>query len=224
MNAAKAAAVALLAGAVTAAVGTAWLFGRVCRAERRAVRGDPRGDAVVVFGASVHEWGPSGELRARLDHAAELWRMGAAPVVIVSGGIDRGIDEVDMMAAHLGECGVPPAAVRAGRPGTNTRATISTVARMGEGRYVAVSSPYHAWRIENEARRQGVPVVVSAPERTPEMCRPRARATRRLVEVAANLWYAAPRALTSRLTVPRLRHTLPELLSGYRPPPRSEAP
>src|SRR5262249_37981638 len=43
-------------------------------------------DAIVVFGAAEYGGRPSPVFRARLDHAAELYRRGLAPMVIITGG------------------------------------------------------------------------------------------------------------------------------------------
>lgn len=43
-------------------------------------------DAIVVFGAAEYSGRPSPVLRARLDHAYELFEHGLAPVVITTGG------------------------------------------------------------------------------------------------------------------------------------------
>jgi len=43
-------------------------------------------DAIVVLGAAQYEGKPSPVLKARLDHAAELWARGLAPRMIVTGG------------------------------------------------------------------------------------------------------------------------------------------
>ena len=42
--------------------------------------------AIVVLGAAQYEGHPSPVLRARLDHALELYRRSLAPLVIVTGG------------------------------------------------------------------------------------------------------------------------------------------
>jgi len=92
------AAAALAAGTLAAA---AVLGSKARRAERVAATdlydpagvfagangAGPKADALVVLGAAAHACGPSGELRARLDHAAILWRSGVAPRVLVSGGV-----------------------------------------------------------------------------------------------------------------------------------------
>lgn len=206
--------------AMASAAGLAAYVWRHRDAELRAIRARPTGDAIVVFGASVHVDGPSGELRARLDHALGLWRAGAATEIIVSGGVDRGVDEVQVMADYLINQGVPPEAVTPGRPGHNTRATVAAMVDLARGRYIAVSSPYHCYRIEAESRRRGLDVVMAAPVSTPETDRPRSHAVRFATDMAGSAWYALPADLTTRVDVGRIRHGVPQLLSGTRLPPR----
>jgi uncharacterized SAM-binding protein YcdF (DUF218 family) len=182
-------------------------------------RSDPV-DAILVFGATVDADGPSAELRARLDHAIGLWHAGAAPVVMVSGGVAGGIDEVGEMAAYLREHGMPTDRVRAVRPGENTRATLRSVAELGDQRYVAVSSPYHAHRIGVEARRLGLCVAVSVPSSTPETRHGRSHRVRLVTEVAALAFYALPPGVAARVnTGPgTLRHRIPHVLIGEASP------
>ena len=46
----------------------------------------PQADAIVVFGAAEYSGHPSPVLKARLDHALDLFHRGVAPVVITTGG------------------------------------------------------------------------------------------------------------------------------------------
>ena len=176
------------------------------------MRASPFGDAMVVFGAAVSDGRPAAELRSRLDHAAGLWRAGRAPEIIVSGGED----EMLVMRDYLVACGIPTAAITDGRPGCNTRATVATMARLHRGRYVAVSSAYHSFRIESECRRQGVPVECSAPPPTRVLRRPRVHTVRFVTELIGSAWYAMPDPITTRVRPGQLRHTLPGLLAGDR--------
>lgn len=210
----------LVGAAAVAGVGRyAWAHRR---AEQRAIRSRPIGAAVVVFGASVDDTGPSGELRSRLDHALSLWRSGAAPVIVVSGGVDRGIDEVDTMRAYLADRGVPESALIEGRPGSNTRQTVSTMATLDLAPYVAVSSGYHSYRILAEARRRGVAAVASAPPVTPETGRLRSHAVRFVTDMVGSAWYALPTRLTSSIDVSLVRHRVPQVLAGTRVTPRGD--
>ena len=45
-------------------------------------------DAIAVFGAAEYDGRPSPVLRARLDHALELFQRGLAPMIITLGGGD----------------------------------------------------------------------------------------------------------------------------------------
>jgi uncharacterized SAM-binding protein YcdF (DUF218 family) len=203
------------AGAGAAAVGGLQL-GLLLAAERRAVVRLPApAEAIVVFGAAVYEDGPSVELRARLDHALRLWQEGVAPVVMVAGGIADGIDEIAAMARYLAERGMPPGSVEGVRPARTTRETIRTLAACPGRAYLAVSSPYHARRIEVEARRQGVRLAACAPPSTPENANPRVHAIMVAFELIGMAWYALPPAWTGSVaTGPgTLRHLVPALLA-----------
>src|SRR5437868_13315437 len=45
-----------------------------------------RASAIVVLGAAQYVGRPSPVLRARIDHAIDLWRRGFAPKIIFTGG------------------------------------------------------------------------------------------------------------------------------------------
>ncbi len=220
---AGAAAAFLAAG--TAAAG-AFLVARVIRAERAAIRPvvltptPGQRTALVVFGAETLPTGPSRELASRLSHTVRLWHAGVADVVVASGGVDGELDEVAAMITALLDAGLPPDAVLEGRPGGNTRQTLATMARMdveeGLGPWIAVSTPYHARRIRDEANRVGVAVIVSGPADSPETTNRAVHRSRVLTEAVATVYYVLPTTLTSRLrtTSGTLRHTLPLLIAG----------
>ena len=174
-------------------------------------------NAIVVLGATMYKHGPCSELRARLDHAAALWRLGVAPSILATGGVDGEIDEADGMAAYLVARGVPVSAVGTARPGATTRESLQTLRRRGGGPYVMVSSPYHALRIRTEARRQGVRVIVSAPVSTPETRRPGTHRVRFVSELFATAWYALPQGWTARVSTRpgTVRHVAPSVLTGH---------
>ncbi|HQZ84882.1 MAG: hypothetical protein QG671_854 [Actinomycetota bacterium] len=206
-----------VAGLVTVATVTA---ARVRHDEREQTSGragsDEPADGIVVFGATVTPAGPCAELRARLDHAFNLWQRGVAPVLIVSGGWDGDIDEVAAMGDYLVRRGAPMAAVVEARPGDNTRLTLRAVRGLGGGRYVAVSTPYHAYRIRTESERQRIDLRVDCPSTTPEMRQPRVRRARLQAEVAGVLLYSLPEPVAARLrsAVGGLRYSVPLLLAG----------
>lgn len=176
--------------------------------------------AIVVLGATAGAHGPSAELRARLDHAAALWLLGAAPLILVSGGTTGAIDEAAVMRDYLISAGIQAEAIGEARPGGTTRETLRALARRGPGPYVLVSSPYHALRLRSEARRQGIVARVSAPASTPETRRPATHRVRFGSELVALVWYALPPAWTARTSTRpgTARHVVPHVLVGRRPP------
>lgn len=200
------------------AVGTgAVLVGRVVRAERQAIlppvlRIHPDGrPTIVVFGAQTLASGPSDELIARLEHARTLFEQGLAPTIVVSGGttVDddgRALDETADMTTWLIDRGVPAEAIATGRPGDNTRQTVATMGRLtreqGLHPWLAVSSPFHARRILDEAKRVGIDVVVSGPGDSPVTSTPHIRRFQLLIEVLATAYYAMPPTLTARTRTP----------------------
>jgi len=84
--------------------------------------------------------------------------------------------------------------------------------------WLAVSSPYHARRIRDEARRAGIHAVVSSPGDSPETHVPRVRGVRVLTEAVATAYYVLPKSVTSRVRTSSgsWRHTIPVLLAGIR--------
>lgn len=119
----------------------------------------PEADAIVVFGAALYADGPSPTLRLRTLHAGELYRRGLAPRVVCSGAVGRTGSEPAAMAALLREQGVPESALVLDEDGVTTRATIASLGLLGAGTWrtiLAVSSPFHVFRIVEEARRRGI--------------------------------------------------------------------
>jgi uncharacterized SAM-binding protein YcdF (DUF218 family) len=182
---------ALLLAAVCWTLRGIWLCGRP-----RAVE---RGDAIVVFGAEATPDGPSPELAARLDHAAELYRRGMAPAVLCCGGRSGPVSEAATMAAFLRGRGLPPDAVLTDEACPSTRAALAATRRHGAagwGNVLLVSSPYHLYRIMCEARRWGVRAIACPTGRTPVMSRLRTMTRQVIREVAAVWWYAVKRIET----------------------------
>ena len=66
-------------------------------------------DAIVVFGAAEYSGHPSPVLRARLDHAFDLFERGLAPVLITTGGAasDPTFSEGGVGRDYLEHRGIP---------------------------------------------------------------------------------------------------------------------
>lgn len=206
---------------VVVALGIAVLAGtyaRVYLAERTQRRADHPGlpdeaDAIIVFGGKCYDRGPAIEVRERLNHAIALWDQHTAPTLLVSGGLDGDVDEVEIMRRYVVRSGVPEAAVGEARPGDNTRLTITCLDPTRV--YVAVSSAYHAHRISTEARRQGKRVFVNCVPDSIDLRNRRVLRVRRASEVAGCLLYATPQPIAdpARRALGRLRHDIPNLLT-----------
>src|SRR5579864_5406287 len=79
-------------------------------------------DAIVVFGAAEYAGHPSPVLRARLEHAADLFRRGVAPVVITTGGAggDPNFSEGGVGRDDLMRRGIPERSLIAETQGSDT--------------------------------------------------------------------------------------------------------
>ncbi|OHV29501.1 hypothetical protein BCD49_36060 [Pseudofrankia sp. EUN1h] len=131
----------------------------------------PRSDALVVLGASQYNGRPSAVFAARLDHAAELYRAGVAPLVITVGGRIPGdpFSEAGVGASYLVKQGVPASAVLAVPEGRDTLQSL--VAAAGEMNTrslrsaVVVTDRWHSLRSVAMARDLGLRATTS-PTRT----------------------------------------------------------
>lgn len=135
--------------------------------QRRAV------DAIVVLGAAQYNGRPSPVLRARLDHALQLYHEGLAPRIVVTGGVGRGdtTSEAIVGRHYLLTHEVPPSAVVVQPQGRSTQASMTAVADWLEAehlkRVILVSDPFHMFRLRLEARRTDLEAYTSPTESSP---------------------------------------------------------
>jgi uncharacterized SAM-binding protein YcdF (DUF218 family) len=125
-------------------------------------------DAIVVFGAAEYSGHPSPVLRARLDHALDLYQRGIAPLVITLGGgyaaddqhSEGGVGE-NYLLAH----GVPEAAIIAETESDDTEESaerLAVIARANNLRsIVVVSDGTHLFRIHAICEHDGLQVYTS---------------------------------------------------------------
>lgn len=128
----------------------------------------PRADAIVVFGAAEYSGRPSPVLKARLDHALDLFHRGVAPVVITTGGAasDPKFSEGGVGRDYLMRHGVPERSLIAETQGRDTSESAERVGVIMHANSlrscVAVSDAYHVFRIRKLLEHEGVgPVYVS---------------------------------------------------------------
>jgi len=126
-------------------------------------------DAIVVFGAAEYSGHPSPVLRARLDHAFELFQRGIAPVVITTGGAaaDPSFSEGGVGHDYLMHRGIPDRSLIAETQGRDTSESAVRVAVImhanGLHSCVAVSDAYHVFRIRKLLEHDGIGPVYVAP-------------------------------------------------------------
>lgn len=118
--------------------------------------------AIVVLGAAQYVGRPSPVLRARLDHAIDLWRRRLAPVMIVTGGTGTGdtTSEAAVSQRYAIRRGVPASAILLENEGRTTSESMEGVAAIMGSRsrrdVVLVSDPFHMLRLTILARRHGL--------------------------------------------------------------------
>lgn len=126
-------------------------------------------DAIVVFGAAEYSGHPSPVLRARLDHALDLFHQGVAPVVITTGGAasDPFFSEGGVGRDYLMHHGVPERSLIAETQGRDTWQSAIRVAVImranGLHSCIAVSDAYHVFRIRKLLEYEGIGPVYTAP-------------------------------------------------------------
>jgi len=121
-------------------------------------------DAVVVFGARAYKDGRlSDALRDRIRTACDLYRVGLAKRLVLSGGPGDGpITEAEAMRAYALKHGVPAGDIFIDNQGVNTEATVRNTAPLFQQwharRVLAVSHFYHLPRVKLAYQRAGVEV------------------------------------------------------------------
>ena len=126
-------------------------------------------DAIVVFGAAEYSGHPSPVLRARLDHALEVFHRGVAPVVITTGGAaaDPTFTEGGVGRDYLMRHGIPERSLIAetqGRDTSESAVRVGVIMRAnGLHSCVAVSDAYHVFRIRKLLEHEGIAPVYVAP-------------------------------------------------------------
>lgn len=155
--------VALVPAAWTTLVLAVILYGR--RDEARPA------SAIVVMGAAQYVGRPSPVLKARLDHALELWRRRLAPKIVLTGGTGVGdtTSEAAVSARYVRARGVPDSAIVLEDEGLTTSQSLRAVTSLLSGepdkRVILVSDPFHMLRLVILARRLGLEPY-SSPTRT----------------------------------------------------------
>lgn len=137
--------------------------------------------AIVVLGAAQYVGRPSPVLRARLDHAVDLWRRQLAPVIIVTGGTGRGdtTSEAAVSRRYAIKQGVPASSILMETKGRTTSESMDGVAALMAQRrrrdVLLVSDPFHMLRLTILARRHGLVPYASPTPTSPIAANPSER-------------------------------------------------
>ena len=115
-------------------------------------------DCILVLGCWVDNGTPSLMLGDRLEKSVQLYQMGAAPKLLMSG--DHGqedYDEVDAMKRYAVESGVPSKDVFMDHAGFSTYESIYRAKEVfGADKILIVTQKYHLYRALYIARELGV--------------------------------------------------------------------
>jgi uncharacterized SAM-binding protein YcdF (DUF218 family) len=124
--------------------------------------GSRTADAILVLGAAQFDGRPQEYLAARLDHARELYRAGAATRVLTLGGRQPGdrFTEADAGQRYLVQHGVPENRILRVGEGNDTLVSIRAAAQLmrdrGWSSAVVVTDPWHELRSTTMLRDQGI--------------------------------------------------------------------
>ena len=121
-----------------------------------------KADAIVVFGAAEYSGHPSPVLKARLDHALELFDRGLAPVVITTGGagLDPVYSEGGVGREYLERHGIPDVNLIGETQSSDTAESAERVSKIMYANHLhsalVVSDAYHIFRIKQMMAKRGI--------------------------------------------------------------------
>ena len=126
-----------------------------------------------MLGAAQYDGRPTDVFKARLDHAAALWKDGVAPTIVVTGGKQPGdrYTEAGAGAEYLHDLGVPDDAILRETTGTSSWESLAASARFLQERGIQdvtlVSDPFHSLRIRLIAEELGFEANTSPTRSSP---------------------------------------------------------
>lgn len=124
-------------------------------------------DAIIVLGAAQYNGVPSPVLKARLDHAHELYVEGVAPIIVLTGSKRAGdrFTEAYTGLKYLISKGVPEKRLIVVATGTSTWESLAASGRVlkpkGVTTVTLVSDRYHSFRLAGIADELGLDAKMS---------------------------------------------------------------
>jgi uncharacterized SAM-binding protein YcdF (DUF218 family) len=138
-------------------------------------------EAIVVLGAAQYNGRPSKVLRARLDHAYDLYMQGYAKHIITTGsyGPDPNFSEAHVATQYLIDKGVDPVDIMTEQSSLTTHDSVRTASLLIKSRawktVLVVSDGFHLFRVRKMFEDEGIiaytspapasPIEVSASQR-----------------------------------------------------------
>src|SRR5262245_33691020 len=139
-----------------------------------AIRDEARSsDAIVVLGAAQYNGRPSPVLKARLDHAFELYDRGFAHAIITTGsyGPDPNFSEAEVGRKYLVQHGVSVADIvteqGSGTTHDSIQATSALLKAKGWNSAVVVSDGFHLFRAKKMFADNGITAYTSPAPNSP---------------------------------------------------------
>jgi uncharacterized SAM-binding protein YcdF (DUF218 family) len=148
-----------------------YLYGEIRDA---AVRDEAQAaDAIVVLGAAQYNGRPSPVLKARLDHAYELFQKGYARAIITTGsyGPDPNFSEAQVSTKYLEQRGVDAGNIvteqGSGTTYDSIRAASNLIHQKGWKSVLAVSDGFHLFRVKKMLADNGIIAYASPAPNSP---------------------------------------------------------
>ena len=139
-----------------------------------AVRDDVHpADAIVVLGAAQYNGRPSPVLKARLDHAFDLYRKGYARTIITTGsyGPDLNFSEAQVSTKYLVQRGVDSSNIITDQGGGSTYDSIDAASGLlkakGWKTALVVSDGFHLYRVKRMFTDKGIVAYTSPAPNSP---------------------------------------------------------
>jgi uncharacterized SAM-binding protein YcdF (DUF218 family) len=126
-----------------------------------------RADVIIVMGAAEYRGRPSPVLRARIDHALDLYRRKLAPRILTTGGAggDPVYTEGEVARNYLVRQGVPSEAILVENEAESTWQSTAIAGemmrRMNLRSAIVVSDGYHIYRTKKMLEFRGIDVYGS---------------------------------------------------------------
>ena len=139
-----------------------------------AVRDDVHpADAIVVLGAAQYNGRPSPVLKARLDHAFDLYRKGYARTIITTGsyGPDPNFSEAQVSTKYLVQHGVEGSSIITDQGSGSTYDSIDAASGLlkakGWKTALVVSDGFHLYRVKRMFTDKGIIAYTSPAPNSP---------------------------------------------------------